>query len=161
MKRILIFLLSALLILSVSACSDNSNEVSDASATEVALTVKEGVTFVDDMFEVSNEVVPDFYNLPEGVTDFKVYMSASGATAEELAVFKCDSKKTSDEVIKACEKRTENLTEKFEDYIPEELTKIKSAVIEEKNGFVMFICADSTEPAEEKFKDYKYYRADN
>ncbi len=156
MKRILTFLLSVLLILSVSACSDNSNEVSDASAAEVALAVKEGVTFVDDMFEVSNEVATDFYNLPEGVTDFKVYMSASGATAEELAVFKCDSKQTSEEVIKACEKRIEDLTEKFEDYIPGEMAKIKDAVIEEKNGFVMFICADSTDSAEKSFKNYKY-----
>lgn len=156
MKRIIIFILSAFLILSAAACSDNSNKGSDASATDVAVSVKESVTFVDDMFEVSNEVVADFYNLPEGLTDFKVYMSASGATAEELAIFKCESKEVSEAVIKACEKRIENLKDKFEDYIPEEMVKIGNAVIEEKNGFLMFICANSTDSAEKIFKDYKY-----
>ena len=156
MKRILIFLLSVILVLSVSACSGDSGKISDASATDVALTVKESIVFVDDMFEVSNEVAADFYNLPEGVTDFKVYMSASGATAEELAIFKCDSKESSKQVVKACEKRIENLKDKFADYIPEEMVKIENAVIEEKNGFVMFICADSTDSAEKSFKDYKY-----
>ena len=156
MKRILIFLLSILLILSLVSCSDDSNKVSDASATDVALVVKESVTFVDDMFEVSNEVATDFYNLPEGITDFKVFMSASGATAEEIAVFKCDSKETCENVKKACEKRIEALTDKFEDYIPEEMAKINNAVIQEKNGFVMFICADSTDSAENAFKNYKY-----
>lgn len=156
MKRILIFLLSVILILSISACSDNSSKVSNASAADVALAIKNSTTFVDDMFEISDKVTKDFYSLPDGVTDFKVFVSASGATAEELAVFKCDSKQTSEQVIKACEKRIENLIEKFEDYIPEEMIKINNAVIEEKNGFVMFICADSTDSAEKSFKDYKY-----
>ena len=159
MKRISIILISLFILFAFSACT-NSPELSDVKATDMAASLKEATVFVDDMLEISDEVAADFYNLPDGVTEMKVYMSSSGATAEELAVFKCDSAGTVDLVVKACEKRIEDLKEKFEDYIPGELAKIDNAVIKQRDAFVTFVCADSTVPAEEEFEDYKYYRAE-
>ena len=154
MKRTLIIFLAVAMLFSTSACG-NKTDISDASAVDVAASVKESLTFIDDMFEVKNEIVVDFYNLPEGVTEMKVYMSSSGATSEELAVFKCKDSQTAEQVVKACEKRIEDLKEKFEDYIPSELVRIENAIIKERDGFVMFVCADSPQLAEEKFDDYK------
>ena len=154
MKRTLMIFLAVIVVLSVSACG-NKADISNASAVDIAASVKEGVTFVDDMLEVKNEIVADFYSLPEGVTEMKVYMSSSGATSEELAIFKCKDAQTAELVKKACEKRIEDLNEKFEDYIPGELTRLENAIIKERDGFVMFVCADSPALAEEKFEDYK------
>jgi len=161
MKKISIILLAVVMAV-LTSCNSTGNSISDASASDVASSVKEGVTFVDDMLEVKNEIAADFYSLPDNVTDLKVFMSSSGATAEELAVFKCDDEATVKAVIKACEKRIEDLNEKFEDYIPGELIKIENAVIEERDGFVMFICADVDhyDSAKESFEDYRYYKAD-
>ncbi len=154
MKRMLIIFLAVIVVVSVSACG-NKTDISNASAVDVAASVKEALTFVDDMLEVKNEIVADFYSLPEGVTEMKVYMSSSGATSEELAIFKCKDAQTAELVKKACEKRIEDLNEKFEDYIPGELARLENAIIKERDGFVMFVCADSPALAEEKFEDYK------
>lgn len=154
MKRTLTIFLAIAIVLSVSACG-NKADISNASAVDVAASVKSALTFVDDMLEVKNEIVEDFYNLPEGVSEMKVYMSSSGATSEELAIFKCKDAQTAELVKKACEKRIEDLNEKFEDYIPGELVRIENAIIKERDGFVMFVCADSPASAEEKFEDYK------
>ena len=154
MKRTLIIFLAVIVVVSVSACG-NKTDISNASAVDVAASIKEALTFVDDMLEVKNEIVTDFYSLPEGVTEMKVYMSSSGATSEELAIFKCKDAQTAELVKKACEKRIEDLNEKFEDYIPGELARLENAIIKERDGFVMFVCADSPTVAEEKFEDYK------
>lgn len=154
MKRTLVIFLAIAVVLLASACG-NKTDISNASAIDVATSVKSALTFIDDMLEVKDEIVVDFYNLPEGVTEMKVYMSSSGATSEELAIFKCTDAKTVDLVKKACEKRIEDLNEKFEDYIPNELVRIENAIIKERDGFVMFVCADSPALAEEKFEDYK------
>ena len=154
MKRTLIIFLAVIIAVSVSACGSKA-DISNASAVDIAASVKEALTFVDDMLEVKNEIVADFYNLPGGVTEMKVYMSSSGATSEELAIFKCKDAQTAEQVVKACEKRIEDLNEKFEDYIPAELVRIENAVIKERDGFVMFVCTDSPSLAEEKFDDYK------
>lgn len=155
MKRTLIFVLTVALIFGLTACGGDAVDLSSVSADDITASVKEGVVFVDDMLNVKTEVVKDFYNLPEGVTDLVVYMSASGATAEELAIFKCDNPQTVESVVKACEKRIENLKEKFEDYIAEELDKINNAAIKKRDCFVMLVCADSTDVAEKKFEEYK------
>lgn len=155
MKKIFLLTLLLLLLVCLMACNSASADLSNVSAAKMADSVKESITFVDDMFNIKNEMVPDFYNLPDGVTELKVFMSSSGATAEELAIFKCDSAQTAEAVVKSCEKRIEALKEKFEDYIPEELVKIENAVIEKRDVFVMFVCADSTDSAEEIFAEYK------
>ena len=155
MKRTLTAIFAIVLIVSMVACNNNTADISNASAIDIAAHVRESVSFLDDMLEVKNEIAEDFYNLPEGVVDLKVYMSSSGATAEELAIFKCESNEVADEVVNACEKRVEALKEKFEDYIPAELTKIESAVIQKRDCFVMFVCAAETAPAEESFENYK------
>lgn len=155
MKKIFLLTLLLLLLVGLMACNSVSADLSNVSAAKMADSVKESITFVDDMFNIKNDMVPDFYNLPDGVTELKVFMSSSGATAEELAIFKCDNAETAEAVVKACEKRIEALKEKFEDYIPDELIKIENAVIEKRDVFVMFVCADSTEQAEEIFAEYK------
>ena len=155
MKRILIAVMALTVAVSMSACNNQSVDISNASASDIASTIKESVSFVDDMLEVSDEVVNDFYSLPDGVTEMKVYMSSSGATAEELAIFKCDNTETAEAVIKACEMRVEALKEKFEDYIPGEIDKIENAIIQKRDCFIMFACVNDTAPAEASFENYK------
>ena len=155
MKRILIAIVALMLTASMVACNGQSADISNASAVDIASSTKEALTFLDDMLEVKNEIVTDFYVLPEGVDEMKVYMSSSGATAEELAIFKCKDAETAEAVINVCEKRIEALKEKFEDYIPAEMDKIENAVIQKRDCFVMFVCANDTAPAEKSFKNYK------
>lgn len=152
MKRLLAIFLVVVLL---TACNNGSVDLSNVSAVDLATSIRESVAFVDDMLEVKDEIVADFYPLPDGVIEMKVYMSSSGATAEELAVFKCEDAETAEAVIKACENRIEALKEKFEDYIPTEIEKLENAVIQKRDCFVMFVCANDTAPAEECFENYK------
>lgn len=156
MKKVISIIFAAALLLSTAACGDNgSADISNASAAEIASAVMEKTVFVDEMLELQTKIASDFYDIPDGVDDFVVYMSSSGATAEELSVFKCADSSQAKLVKSACEKRVEALKEKFEDYIPAELDKINSAVIKERGNFVMFICADSTAEAVKAFTEFK------
>lgn len=152
MKRLLTIFLVVVLL---TACNGSSIDLSKVSADDLTASVKENIAFVDDMLEISNEVAKDFYALPDGVVEMKVYVSSSGATAEELAIFKCKDVETADAVMKSCQKRIEALKEKYEDYIPAEMEKIEKSVVLKRDCFVMFVCANDTTPAQESFENYK------
>ena len=155
MKKILVVILALTLAISMVACNNKSVDISNASASDIAAAVKGSVTFRDEMLEVSNSVVADYYVLSDEATEMKVYMSSSGATAEEFAIFKCKDADTADAVEKACQKRIESLKEKFEEYIPAEMEKIENAVVQKRDCFVMSICADDTSAAVNSFENYK------
>ncbi len=65
-----------------------ANASTAASAEELMQKVKESTSFVDEMLLLSAAKVSDLYMLSDKVTESCVYVSASGATAEELAIFK-------------------------------------------------------------------------
>ena len=65
-----------------------SNASTAASAEDLMTKVKENTSFVDEMLLLSQAKISDLYALSDKVSESCVYVSASGATAEELAIFK-------------------------------------------------------------------------
>ena len=82
MKRILIAILALVLTISFVSCNAKSGDISNASAIDIATSVNEALTFVDYMLELDDSIATNFYALPDGVVEMKVYVSSSGATAE-------------------------------------------------------------------------------
>ena len=144
MKRIISAVLIISLIFVFSACSGKSASVLPA-ASAVADALSEGLKFGDEMEK--NELLD--YNLGKYgidaslVTELVRYVG-SGATADEVAVFKCNSSDAEAQVKKAVESRVEYLREGYASYGPQEIPKIDNAVIlEYGNDIVFCICEDS------------------
>ena len=148
---------------SPAAASSQDSEESEAPASsaaqESAVDVKKladdmyaAMTFDDEMMELSAEVLPNIYEYdPEEVVDFKVYTCATGGSADEVAVFLADDDAGMEYIEQMVGYRLDTLRSNFEDYRPEEMSKIDNAKVL-TNGYVTaLVVSNDTSGAEEVF----------
>lgn len=132
----------------LSGCGKKAAAEVDVSA--VAQALNEGLTFQDEMNEVPQERMVDYYPALDAsaVQGFKMYKGASGGTAEEIAVFEAKDEDSVAEIEKAVAMRLEDLKLQFESYVPEEMTKISAAITETSGKFVVLAVADDSAAAQ-------------
>ena len=166
MKKILAFSLAALLALSMTACSGGNESSSSggsssstpsastasASAADLAKQMVDATTFNDEMIQISEDVVPNYYNLPDGVDDYCVYLCPTGATVEEISVFHLADGAVAD-MRTEIERHVDARTTEYESYRPEEIPKLDNAAIVESKDYIAVIIADDTAPASQVFED--------
>lgn len=111
------------------------------------------LTFDDEMMELSPEVLPNLYEYdPEEVVAFKVYTCATGGSADEVAVFQGDDDAAMEYIEQMVGFRLDTLKSNFEDYRPEEMSKIENAKVL-TNGYVTaLVVSNDTAAAEEVFQ---------
>jgi hypothetical protein len=139
--RILIAALAALLLL--AGCG--GPKATDTVPADAAAQILEAVAFRDTLVEAEGDVAKEWYDLDENVSDFAIYISGSGATAEEVAVIKTSDLATAEATVK---KRVEDLRFRFEDYVPGEMTKLNDPVIVSKADIVILILANDLAAAQ-------------
>ena len=83
---------------------------------------------------------------PEDVAAQKNYFS-SGATAEEIIVFKAVDQKAADALKLTIENRIEYQKEIYASYAPEEVNYLKGAVLEQKGEYVVYCVAEDSAAA--------------
>ena len=141
MKKILLII--AIVTLVFAGCSTApAVEIIPADAAEIILSE---VTFRDSLVEAKGDVAKEWYSLDDKVTDFAIYISGSGATAEEIAVIKSSDLKSAQATA---EKRIEDLKFRYEDYVPTEMIKLNDPVIVTKGGVVILVLADDSANAQ-------------
>jgi kynureninase len=133
--------LSAVLLL--AGCSGAETGI---VPSEAAARVLEEVAFRDTLVEAEGDVAKEWYDFDENVTEYCVYISGSGATAEEVAVIKTSD---IDSAKATVQKRVDDLRYRFQDYVPAEMQKLESPVIASKSDAVILIIADDSAAAEE------------
>ena len=141
MKKFLLVLCSAALCLSLSACGGKTAEFSPAKDA-AALLNAEGA-FATALTQIDQATACALYGIDEAaVTASAVY--ASPSSAEELAVFSLNSDEAANAAQTALGYRVEDRMEELEDYMPGEMEKLKSAVVEKRgNSVLLVIAADS------------------
>jgi hypothetical protein len=139
--RILAVALAALLLL--AGCG--GPETTDIIPADAAAAILEAVAFRDTLVEAEGDVAKEWYDLDENVSDFAIYISGSGATAEEVAVIKTSNLAAAEATVK---KRVEDLIFRFKDYVPAEMTKLNDPVIVSKADIVILILADDLAAAQ-------------
>ena len=103
--------------------------------------------FKDELVEVNENALENLYGLTSAeVADYKAYTSGTMSTAEEVAVFVAQDGKV-DTVKQAVETRVQDQKSAYQDYRPEEMTKLNSAIVREKGNVVVLVVADETEKA--------------
>lgn len=154
MKKLLTITMAALLAaaLLLTGCGNNGGEKTDIDLEATMKAMMDATEVEDEMKKMEGEVVGNFYDIDDSAVDsYLIYSSASGATAEEFAIFKAKDAKGVETIKTMLDKRVEDLGKRFEQYIPAEMAKVQNAVITENGNYVLFVCAGDPSTAEAAF----------
>ncbi|HCJ42035.1 DUF4358 domain-containing protein [uncultured Ruminococcus sp.] len=160
LKKILCIILAAVSVTCAAAsCGEEKSEdnggntaqtqTESADAAAVADKLKSDIAFEDDLVEFDSGKIEKILGVaPDAYKKAKVYVSATGATPEEIACFEANDKMA--DVIKASlETRLTNQKNTFTDYKPEQAPKLDSAVIVVKDNCVYYCVSGDSAKAKE------------
>jgi hypothetical protein len=152
-----ILLLGVAFAVMLAACSGrgadaNANKETPPPDT-VAQAVLDSVTFRDSLIKAEGDVAANYYKLDDIISEHAIYISGSGATAEEIAVLKVADAKDVETAKAILEKRIENLKLQFESYVPGEMVKLENPVILTQGDLAILVLADDQNAAEGVVKD--------
>lgn len=140
----------AVCLLLISACGSAGspgNEGGGAFSLDVpALGEKlyQELEFRDRLEELDASVVCALLGVEEGDIEAQKNYFSSGATAEEIIVFKAAGSEAADALRQALEARLADQMEIYASYAPEEVGYLKGAVLEDKGEYLVFcVAADS------------------
>ncbi len=133
MKRILALLLVAVIL---TACGKSA--VSSVNVDEFAKAISQSLNFDDELMPIDREMAFYIHDVEELVESVCVYLG-SGATAEEVAVFKAKNQIAVKELKEEIAEYIEDKRKEYENYIPEEVARINKAVMVE-NGNLVVLC---------------------
>lgn len=149
-KTFALILAGSLLLL--SACTPSA----DSQSAEIDLDA-----LADKLLE--SELFDETLNPVDGAMAEKIYAVSdsssvhlyvgSGAVADELALFEFEDETAAQEAVELANARVESQKESFAAYIPEEVTKLDSAVV--KNfGRYLVVCVSGGDEAEKIISDF-------
>lgn len=125
-----------------------ADRLAAAGTEEIAVYLQEGLEFEDVMQSLDSDIAMSLYNLTdEQVSDCHM-IGSTGATAEEIAVFKI--KEGQEEAVEnACGERIEAQKAVFENYVPKEMEKLsKPVMVAEGDTMIVVVCNDAEKAAE-------------
>lgn len=149
MKTLTALIIVLVLAFSFGGCGGNDSDnpyESDIDSELFAGYLAKKISFTDIMSELDDDSAAMLYGL-YGLTesdydDIAVYAS-TGATAEEIAVISVDNDTQAEAVIKVLEGRVSAQIESFKNYVPGEVEKLSSAVIEQTGDVVVLCVCDN------------------
>lgn len=133
----------------LAACGNGSSKEINAQALSEELMEK--VEFVDELSPVKSEMVPKLYGI-DNAQEAYVYMG-SGATAEEVAVFKFADEQAAEEGLAKLQDYIASRKDSFANYIPGEVARLDNAVIRQ-SGEYLALCVSEGSTASEIISRY-------
>lgn len=149
MKKFLALVLIMAAAAALAACGGKSGSRMDAQA--LANELMEKVGFVDELNLISPEMVSKLYGI-DNAQEAYVYMG-SGATAEEVAVFKFADEQSAKDGLAKAQQRIASQKDSFANYIPEEVARLDNAVIKQ-SGEYLALCVSEGSTASEIISRY-------
>lgn len=146
---------SMLAVLFLTACQAETEPSKEPLPSEITSAIMAEIT-IPSAVEKDMNSVGAYYDVDLAQAEaISVYICASGAYPDELAVFKMNSAEQAQAASEAVQKRLDSQIELYTDYTPNEMYKLNEAEVKVKDKYVMlFVCennARATEIAEELF----------
>ncbi len=147
-KWLLFFIMACMLLV---GCNKENKSI-NIDINSVSKSLVENIEFKDSLELLDSEIVKMFYEIPDN-TEYVLYMG-SGATAEELAIFKLADEQKVEEMIKNIKAHIENQILQFEDYNNEEIKKLENYILKVKDNYVVLCVTDDIENAKSQIDNY-------
>jgi hypothetical protein len=139
----LILCVAALTLFTACGRHGSFNSTS-ADPQKIADSIKSGAEFTDELTEISSDAAIKRYGLTQGDLQSAVVYIGTGSTAEEIAVFKAKDSNAAGGMLKKAQSFIQTQEDNYADYKPAEVPKLKSAVVEQKDNFVVLcVSADN------------------
>ncbi len=151
MNKRIIFTITAAFAILLSSCK-NQNTNKDLSAKDIASKIIQEIG-KDSMTEIPSDKIENYYDTDKSkLDDFCVYIEASGAFADEIAVFKAKNKDAVKAVEDSITDRIESQKKAFEDYNAKELSKLEDNLVTENGNYILFVVSNDKDKAKEIFQ---------
>lgn len=144
MKRALSAVLAVCLIFaSFVGCGQKAKTV-DYDLEALASKLLDDGGFSDLLAPITKDIAASFYSFDDAEVSECVIYCSTGATTEEIALFKCDNEDAAAKLKANAEKRVETQKTIYESYAPAEPPKLDEAIVEQNGLYVFYIVsADS------------------
>lgn len=174
MKKVLIMALAGAMLVMASGCSKEEPEktqvninVNEEVKEEEAVVEEEkiidakaladsllgNITYKDELSEMKLDTAAMFYDFGGIEIDEAYIYESSGATAEEIVVLKCKDSDSANKAKEIFKKRIDEQIESYTDYVPEEVPKLKDAVIITSKEFAVLCVSDDSGKAKSIIED--------
>ncbi len=152
-KSILNVTLILVVISMLVGCSKKENVVIDIDA--LSTEAMNAAQFKDELVELDDTILTNIYSTLQlnDVVKYKVFISATSAKAEELALFEAKDEASAENILQAVNDRVADLKFGFEGYLPEELKVIENAIVKKEGKYVLFAVGQNSEKINEVFKN--------
>ena len=145
MKKLGLILLSACMMLGVFTGCKQENQTVQYDFESLSTKLQDSGAFSDILSPVELDTAAQFYGInASDVSESKVLFS-TGATTEEIGLFKCVSTEAAVKVKAAADARVETQRTTYESYAPAEMPKLDDAIVTINDVYVFYIVsADSS-----------------
>ena len=153
MKKLLILALAlSLALCALVGCGGQKPVQFDPQ--EAADALLDSKAFSDILSPIQPGIAAMLYKVPsESVDACSVYCS-TGATAEEIAVFRCRDEASAATLKQAAQQRLQEQKDAYESYAPQEIPKLDNALLRASGVYVVCVVAedyDAVRPILDKF----------
>lgn len=157
MKKIGMAIICAALAIGVmSGCGKKEAPQEELNLPEIAQNLQTDLTFKDSLNQLDDTSMGNFYPSVDlnKVEEYVIYVSGSGSTAEEIALFEVKAPEDTSMIKSAIEERVTDQTISFQDYVPEEMVKIENAVVKASGNYVFAVLCDDYDKAGKLLSEY-------
>lgn len=153
MKKLALFALAALMILSLASCG-SKNEGKELDLEAFAKQVIDTVEYDDDMIELNEKIASEYYNLTfDGLEKWVAYGSGTAATTNELMLMQLKDDAAVTAARETIQNRINDQTSNYEGYRPDELFRLENAVIEVQGKYLLFSISPDNDTVKKLFED--------
>lgn len=128
----------------LSACGGSSVKIDEAS---LAKSLVEDITYTEELTELSADDISNYITVEDDVESI-MYMG-SGATSEEVAIFTAKDEETAKTMESNAKAFLADQKTSFEDYLPDEATRIDEAIVVRKGNYVVLCVSGESDKAKE------------
>lgn len=141
----------AALVAALLLASCGGNTAKDVDIEALAQEIVSSVAFDDTLEAIDGSMIPMLYDI-DGYADAVLY-KGSGATAEEVALFKMESPSDAKAACEEARAHIQSQIEAYESYMPDEVSRLEDAVVRQDGNYVSVIVSADPEAAEKLLSD--------